>query len=57
MKGNPDENLNRAYREAGGSTTALWEIRGAGHTGGMSSAPDEYERRVIGIFDDHLLGR
>jgi hypothetical protein len=55
MKGNDDEKLNRAYRATGGGTAALWEIRGAGHTSGISAAPDEYERRVIGFFNDHLL--
>ena len=55
-EGNPDETLNRAYRAAGGATATLWEIEGAGHTGGLSAAPAEYERRVIGFFDDHLLG-
>ena len=55
MQGNGDEALNRAYRDAGGPTTALWEIPGAGHTGGLSAAPAEYERRVVGFFDRALL--
>ena len=54
MKGNPDEALNRAYRGAGGPTATLWEIPRAGHTGGISAAPAEYERRVIGFFDRAL---
>jgi hypothetical protein len=33
----------------------LWEITGAGHTGGISAAPAEYERRVMGFFDRALL--
>jgi hypothetical protein len=53
-KGNADEALNRAYRHAGGPTTTLWEIPRAGHTGGISAAPAEYERRVIGFFDRAL---
>ena len=57
MQGNPDESLNRAYRAAGGATATLWEIDGAAHTDGISAAPAEYERRVIGFFDEHLLGR
>ncbi len=55
LRGNGDEALNRAYRDAGGSTTTLWEIPRAGHTGGISTAPDEYERRVVGFFDRTLL--
>ena len=54
MEGNPDEALNRAYRDAGGPTAALWEIEGAGHTGGLSAAPAAYERRVIAFFDRGL---
>ncbi len=55
MQGNGDEALNRAYREAGGPTTRLWEIPDAGHTGGISAASTEYERTVIGFFDRALL--
>ena len=54
MKGNADEALNRAYRDAGGPTTTLWEIQRAGHTGGISAAPAAYERRVVGFFDRAL---
>jgi hypothetical protein len=57
MQGNGDEALNRAYRDAGGPTVTLWEIRRAGHTAGISAAPDEYERRVVGFFDRSLLRR
>ena len=54
MEGNPDESLNRAYRDAGGRTVTLWEMARAGHTGGLSAAPAEYERRVVGFFDRAL---
>ena len=33
----------------------LWEIPGAGHVGGIRAQPAEYERRVVGFFDDALL--
>jgi hypothetical protein len=26
------------------------------HTGGLAARPQDYERRVIGFFDDALLG-
>jgi len=55
MQGNGDEALNRAYRDAGGPTVTLWELQRAGHTGGLSAAPAEYERRVIGFLDRALL--
>lgn len=57
MAGNPDETLNRVYRDAGGPTATLWEIPDAGHTAGISTVPAEYERRVIGFFDRALMGR
>ena len=44
MQGNADEALNRVYRDAGGPSVTLWEIPRAGHTGGISAAPAEYER-------------
>jgi hypothetical protein len=56
MQGNGDEALNRVYRDAGGSIAALWQIQGAGHTGGLSAVPAQYERRVGGFFDRALLG-
>ena len=56
MQGNADEALNRVYRDAGGASTALWEIPRAGHTAGISAVPAEYERRVVEFFDRALLG-
>jgi uncharacterized protein len=55
MRGNADEVLNRVYRDAGGQGTTLWEIPSAGHTGGISVTPAEYERRVVGFFDRALV--
>ena len=56
-KGNPDEDLNDVYRDAGGPAATHWEIPQAGHTGGLDAAPAQYERRVIGFLDAALLGR
>ncbi len=47
--------LTPAYFEAAGEPKTLWEIAGAGHTGGLASSPVEYERRVVGFFDQALL--
>jgi dienelactone hydrolase len=55
--GSADEELNSVYRDAGGPTVTHWEIAEAGHTGGLAAVPDEYERRVVGFFDQALLGR
>lgn len=56
MQRNGDEALGRVHRDAGGRNTTLWETQRAGHTGGISAAPGEYERRVVGFFDRALLG-
>jgi pimeloyl-ACP methyl ester carboxylesterase len=54
--GAPDEiPANRAYRDAGGPTTQLWELPDAGHTGGLRAHPAAYERRTT-AFLDHALG-
>jgi uncharacterized protein len=55
MKGNGDEALNRVYRDGAGPNATLWEVPHARHTGGLSAAPAEYERRVVGFFDRALL--
>ena len=56
VPGHGGEQLNRVYRDAGGATTALWEIQGADHTGGLSTVPAAYEHRVVGFFDRTLCG-
>jgi pimeloyl-ACP methyl ester carboxylesterase len=53
--GFPDEiPTNRAYRDAGGPTTQLWERPEAGHTAGLKTHPAEYERRTVGFLDEAL---
>jgi hypothetical protein len=53
--GQPGEKeLNPIYFEAAGEPKSLWEVEGAGHTGGIDAQPGEYEQRVIGFFDDAL---
>ena len=47
--------LNPEFHRAAGEPTTLWEIPGAGHTGGIRAQPGEYERRVIGFFEHALL--
>ena len=56
--GQPGErNLNPTYYAAAGQPKMLWEVPGSGHVGGIDAQPREYERRVIGFFDRHLLGQ
>jgi fermentation-respiration switch protein FrsA (DUF1100 family) len=45
----------RFLHEAGGPTAQLWET-GGGHIDGLSEQPEEYEKRVISLFDEALLG-
>jgi hypothetical protein len=47
--------LNPEFFRAARGPKALWEIPGAGHTGGIRAQPREYERRVVGFFDKALL--
>ena len=42
------------YRVAHG-TKELWEVPGAGHAAGATAQPAEYERRLVGFFDEALL--
>ena len=35
-------------------TATLWEIPESGHVGGLEARPEEYERRVVGFFDEAL---
>jgi fermentation-respiration switch protein FrsA (DUF1100 family) len=55
--GQGGESLNPVYFEAAGEPKELWEITTGGHTDGLASEGEEYERRVLGFFDDALLGR
>jgi dienelactone hydrolase len=51
------EDLNPQYFAAAGEPRSIWVIPEAGHTGGLTARPGEYERRVIAFFDGALGGR
>jgi pimeloyl-ACP methyl ester carboxylesterase len=34
----------------------VWTVEGASHTGGLDTAPGEWERQVMGFLDQHLDG-
>lgn len=51
-----ERNLNPTYYRSAGEPKEIWEVPGSGHVGGIEARPTEYERRVIGFFDDALLG-
>jgi uncharacterized protein len=48
------EELNHGYARAAGDSATLWEIPESGHVGGLEARPEEYERRVVGFFDEEL---
>ena len=48
------EELNRGYHAAAGDNSTLWEIPESTHVGGLEARPEEYERRVVGFFDEAL---
>ncbi len=47
--------VNPPYYDAAGEPKEIWEVPGAGHTGGFAAQPEEYGRRVVSFFDEHLL--
>lgn len=49
--------LQQTFYDAAREPKQLWLVSGAGRTGGIEAQPAEYERRVVGFFDDALLGR
>ncbi|HUB52855.1 MAG TPA: alpha/beta fold hydrolase [Terracidiphilus sp.] len=56
IHGMADGNLppvNSERIKAADPDAQLWEPAGAGHCGAMSTAPEEYERRVVGWFESH----
>ena len=53
--GQGGENLTPTYYEAASQPKQLWAAEG-GHTGAIDAEPQEYEQRVVGFFDDALLG-
>jgi dienelactone hydrolase len=55
-RGQPvEEPANRAFFDDAGGPKEIWEVPDAGHVGGLEARPEDYERRVIGFFDDALL--
>jgi uncharacterized protein len=48
------EKLNRTYYAAAKEPKTLWEIPEAKHMGAIKARPREYERRVVGFFDEAL---
>ncbi len=56
QNGQGGEELNSKFFDAAHEPKELWEVPGAQHLGGITTHPQEYERRVIAFFDSALLG-
>jgi uncharacterized protein len=54
-KGQGGESNTVDYYEAAGAPKRIWKTDST-HTHGLSAQPEEYERRVVGFFDESLLG-
>jgi uncharacterized protein len=42
------------FAAAAPATVSIWEVEGAGHTAGLTTAPAEWEQRVIDFLDEAL---
>jgi hypothetical protein len=51
-----ERDLNLAYARAAREPVALWDRRDGHHTAAIREEPREYERRVVGLLDEALLG-
>jgi uncharacterized protein len=47
--------LSEVFYDAAGEPKEIWLVPESEHTGGIEAQPVEYERRVVGFFDDALL--
>jgi dienelactone hydrolase len=54
--GQGGETLTEKFYEAAKGPKQYWAAPG-GHTGAIDAAPEEYARRVVGFFDETLLGK
>lgn len=51
-----EESLAAEYiRSAAPATVQVWEVQGAGHTGGLATAPAEWQTVVLAFLDERLL--
>jgi hypothetical protein len=54
-QGGSEARPNAGFYAAARRPKQLWEVPGAQHIAGITTAPAEYERRVVGFFDTALL--
>ena len=54
-QGGTEEGPNRSFHARASEPKQLWEVPGGQHIAGITTEPREYERRVVGFFDEYLL--
>jgi uncharacterized protein len=54
-QGGSETKPNRNFYAKAGQPKQIWEVPEGAHTRGIDARPKEYERRVIGFFDEALL--
>jgi hypothetical protein len=54
-QGQGGEHLSQDFYESAGEPKAVWKVPVGGHVGGAEALPREYERRMVGFFDEALL--
>ena len=54
-QGGKEAKPNKRFYAAAREPKQIWEVPDSQHIAGITTAPEEYERRVIGFFDDALL--
>jgi len=52
--GSPEKGWGELYDRAGGDRSEVWYLPHATHTAALRQYPREYERRVLGFFDERL---
>lgn len=51
----PVENSKLIYEASNKSRTELWIVKDADHGQAFATNPNEYKKKVLGFFDEHLL--
>jgi hypothetical protein len=54
-QGGTETKPNRGFYAAAREPKRIWEVPDGQHIAGITTQPEEYERRVIGFFNDALL--
>jgi uncharacterized protein len=56
-QGGTEAKPNKLFYAAAREPKQIWEVPDGQHIAGITTSPAEYERRVVGFFDQTLLER